>query len=307
MPKDNVVPVAIACSDLHLSLTPPACRKDKDWMETQAGYLKQLKEAADGLPILCAGDIFDRWNTPPELINFALDHLPDGMLCVPGQHDLPYHDIEQVHRSGYGVLVNANKIVDLHSTAFNLVSDPYICGNLAISGFGWGQEITPIKDANDFNIAVVHRYCWIPGAEYPGAPEESRLKALKSQLEGYDVAFFGDNHKGFLASVGDCQVMNCGGFIRRKSDEIPYVPKIGVLYSDGTIKRRPLDTSKDEFHPIEKERSETPFDMQAFLSNLEGLGEHGLDFREAIKNHLQSEDIDPKTKEIIYTALESHE
>ena len=105
--------IAILCSDLHLSLTKPACRADKDWMEVQAHYLKQLEDTAGNLPIFCAGDIFDRWNAPPELINFALRNLPDDMLCVPGQHDLPNHRLDEKHRSGYGVLSNAGKIEDL--------------------------------------------------------------------------------------------------------------------------------------------------------------------------------------------------
>src|SRR5688500_1062308 len=94
-------PIAILCADLHLTMKQPACRDDDDWMKTQAGYLSQLKMLQKSetmgpvLPILCAGDIFDKWNAPPELIHFALEHLPDGMICVPGQHDLPNHRMEE--------------------------------------------------------------------------------------------------------------------------------------------------------------------------------------------------------------------
>jgi hypothetical protein len=117
-------PIAVLCSDIHLSLKQPPCRAD-DWLSVQKGYLVQLKSLACAakelwlgnrnttgrpIPILCAGDIFDKWNSPPELIRFALEHLPDGMICVPGQHDLPNHSFEEIHRSAYGVLREAGKI-----------------------------------------------------------------------------------------------------------------------------------------------------------------------------------------------------
>src|SRR5688572_18895632 len=98
-------PIAILCADLHLTLRPPLCRADKNWMLTQRDYLLQIRklqepahlknhlEATAKIPVICAGDIFDRWNPPPELVNFALRFLPNGMICVPGQHDLPNHNI----------------------------------------------------------------------------------------------------------------------------------------------------------------------------------------------------------------------
>lgn len=291
-------PVAILCSDLHLTLQIPACRADKDWMAVQAGYLKQLKDIADRLPIICAGDIFDRWNAPPELINFALQRLPDGMLCVPGQHDLPNHRIDLMHRSGYGVLVEAEKIVDLNI--------PYQHKDFFAYGAGWEQPIPkPLYAKERIAIAVVHRYCWIDGKSYPGAPDTTQLGAYKKELKGYDAAVFGDNHLGFLTNSGDCAVINCGGFIRRKSDEIDYQPSVGVLFSDGTIKRKKLDISGDKFQTIEPGRREVPVNMKEFIDQLEGLGEHGLNFKEAVENHLrENDDIEPETKEMITKAME---
>jgi len=101
------------------------------------------------------------------------------------------------------------------------------------------------------------------------------------------------------------RILNPGTFIRRKSDEINYKPKVGLLYNDGTVSRVELDTSKDRFEVIRPDRKEAPFNMRNFLSQLEGLGEHGLDFREAIKNHLETDDIEDKVKEIILEALDS--
>jgi len=301
-------PIAIAIADLHLSLLQPACRADKDWLEVQAGYLKQVKDITEGfddpsrrLPILCAGDIFDRWNAPPELINFALQHLPDGMICVPGQHDLPNHRTDQVHRSGYGVLKQVGKIVDISGKRTNKDI------GLLVYGFEWGSEILPPDHEKPdlLQVALIHQYCWTDFHSYPGAPEDSNLSKFAKSLKGYDVAIFGDNHKGFLSELKTgTTVLNVGGFIRRKSDEIGYNPSVGIIYSDGTVKRCKLDTSADKFHEEIAEREEVPLNMKEFIDGLEGLGEHGLNFREAVENHLRDEELTPAVKQIIKQCLE---
>lgn len=302
--------IAIAISDLHLSLLRPACRADKDWMQTQADYLDQVKTFKEELQekectpitLLCAGDIFDRWNASPELINFALDHLPDDMICVPGQHDLPNHRMDQVHRSGYGVLVKAKKIRDISGQ---------VTGNLGgfqVHGFGWGQPLTNSSNREGIEkklhqVALIHQYCWVSDRCYPGAPQEAHISSFKKQLEGFDVAVFGDNHIGFTAMLKRCNVLNTGGFIRRKSDEIGRTPSIGIIYEDGTVQLKKLDASIDEFQNKPEDRPEVPLDLKSFMEGLEGLGEHGLNFIEAVENHLRREDVDPQTKKIILEVI----
>jgi len=302
-------PIAICVSDLHLTLLRPACRADKDWMETQTAYLLQVKQAASYggryLPILCAGDIFDRWNAPPELINFALQHLPDGMLCVPGQHDLPNHRLDLMHRSGYGVLKEAGKIADLSKVRWALAPG----GKLVVFGFGWEKNIEPVggkkrEHLNLLHVALVHRYVWTADKKFPGAPAQANVSHLKESLKGYDIAICGDNHQSFLAQSGQCQVLNVGGFIRRKTDEMDYESSMGVIYSDGSIKRRRLDTSMDYFQEVPKDPKEIPFDMKTFIEGLGGLGEHGLNFKEAVENYLKANEVNAKTREIILTAME---
>jgi len=301
-------PVAIALSDLHLTLVPPACRDDKDWMDAQAQYLHQVKQLAPALPIICAGDIFDKWNASPELINFALEHLPDGMYCIPGQHDLPSHRMDLMHRSGYGVLVRAKKIKDISGKLFITPKD------LALYGFGWEEEVEPVSEEEEddpsnrkafLHIAVIHRYIWTDDKKYPGAPDTSRLTAFSSLLRGYDVAVFGDNHKSFLSKSGSCTVFNCGGFIRKKTDEIQYSPNVGVIYNDGSVKPVKLNTSTDRFHPLAEDRKEVEFDMGQFIDQLQSLGEHGLDFQAAVKKYILSNPTHPRVKEIIASILDN--
>ena len=273
-------------------------------MAVQAHYLKQLKDFAkpEGLPIIFAGDLFDRWNVQPELINFALEHLPDDMISIPGQHDLPNHRLDQMHRSGYGVLAECGKIKDISGG-----SDPagVHCpgGGFLAYGFAWGEEIRPPMSPL-VGLAVIHRYCWAPGKSYPGAPKESAYSAFKKKLKGYHAAVFGDNHIGFQAVSGKCNIINTGTFIRRKSDERGYRPRFGVLYSDGSIKSKFLDTSIDRFFEKDDEREEVPVNIVDFVKGLQALGEEGLNFKETVRRHIDKEDLDERTEEIILKSLE---
>lgn len=306
-------PIAVLCSDLHLTLTPPSCRdiSQEGWMELQAHYLKQLRDTAGDLPVICAGDIFDRWNASPELINFALRELPNGMYCVPGQHDLPNHQLGQMGRSGYGVLKQTGKILDLSGKRLHIFQEDEIIPNapeVRVYGCGWGQglEDDELEEFDGVSVAVIHRYCWLnDNTRFPGAPPEAKATALKKELSPFDVAVFGDNHISFLATVGNCKVFNCGGFIRRKSDEMLYQPSIGILFDNGDVEVRHLNTCRDKFHKGKIEDKETPFDLRSFIKELESLGEHGLDFRQTVKEHLESQDLPKQTKQLILEALET--
>lgn len=302
--------VAILCSDLHLSSLQPACRADKDWLATQAEYLGQLADIADESPILCAGDIFDRWNPTPELINFALTHLPKNMWCIPGQHDLPNHDLEQIHRSGYGVLVEAGKIKDLSPRFWQIIPDLPKC-NIKIFGYPWGSEIGfPEKERDPqgtyLKVALIHKYCWkSPLTGYKDAPKENHVGSWFKNLKGFDVAVVGDNHIGFETEIASCQVFNCGGFMRRKSDEINHHPRVGRLWSDGSVTSVGLDTSKDRIHenPVRDDPA-TALDMQDFIRGLEELGDHGMDFAGTVKEFLEKNEIRDEVKILIRKALE---
>src|SRR4051812_12555947 len=70
-PKVN----SLWCSDIHLSHKPPIARSAEPcWYSAMQRQLDELRSVALELdvPIFVAGDIFDRWNPPPELINFAI-------------------------------------------------------------------------------------------------------------------------------------------------------------------------------------------------------------------------------------------
>lgn len=292
-----VKPLAVCCADLHLTLAPPACRAEKNWKRVQRQALEQLTDIAKGLPILCSGDIFDKWNVSPELINFALRYLPTGMICVPGQHDLPNHRIADVHRSGYGVLMSSGKIQDISSGRV------YQGKGFCVYGFGWEEELKKPEVCSVVSVALIHRYFWTSAENgYPGAPLENQLDSCWDVLKHYQTVIAGDNHKDFSVRRKGWNFFNCGGFLRRKSDEKNRCPRVGIVYSDGTIKPVLLDVAKDRFH-LESAKEEVA-NLHEFLESLKQFEDTSLCFPEMVKKLLREKTITPGAKNVIREIME---
>lgn len=289
--------VAIVCADIHLSMKPPVARsREPDWFAAMARPLLELSLLASqfDVPVICAGDVFDKWNVSPELICFAFDYLPEQFYCIPGQHDLPYHSLADLHRSGLGVLVRSRRVT-LVST------DTILHSCFALTGFAWNVPIAAPTFRDQLNVAMVHRYCWKRGLGYKDAAQENYAGNLSKELEGYNVAIFGDNHSPFAFSGNGCLVYNCGGFMRRKSDD-NFQPSCGILRLDGSIERHYFDLSEEVFD--QGTSAEVTIDdntdegIQEFVKSLTQLDCDPLDFATQLQLAAEHE-TDPQVQEAL--------
>ena len=309
-------PVALLCSDFHASLSPPVIRSaETDWIEAMRRPLRQIRELQKELskgrdwniPVLFAGDLFDRWNSSAELTNFLLEEIPDDFWTIPGQHDLPHHSYEDVKRSSYWTLVAAGKIDNVPNETVR-VSD-----ELLVLGFPWGFEprgwdhhCEPGDEG--LVVALIHRYCWTERTKHPNASESGSCPVIQEQMKGFDLIVSGDNHKPFFQrGSGDRpSVFNCGTLMRRKADEIDHRPSIGVLMSDGKVERRFLDCSEDKF--LEQETTNkllgAKIDLADFVDGLTGLEAEETDFVDVVNRFLDGNRLDPDVKRTILEVVE---
>ncbi len=301
--------LAILCSDIHLSHKPPIARSaEPDWYEAMKRPLLQLRHLQDVLdvPVICAGDIFDKWNAPAELINFAIRYLPKRMFSVPGQHDLPFHSLDDINKSAYWTLVKSKTIEHLALDQPTVLIERQ---ELCIHGFPWGCEVTNReKSATDdeVHLAVIHHYIWFGPHVFKGADVDDNLNTWSCRVKGYHAAVFGDNHKGFCVSDGHPNIINCGTFMRRKIDEINYKPTVGILLRDGFIEPWELDCSEDKFIDIDKAMAviETGLEMSQFINELSSLTGTALNFMEAVKAFFSEVKPDPEVKKLVLEWLE---
>lgn len=299
---DKPEPLAVLISDIHLSEKAPVARSaEPDWFAAMARPLRVIRKVARKLcvPVICAGDVFDRAQPSSRLINFALDELPE-MYSVPGQHDLPFHEYAAMEQSAYGTMVKVERIFSLPP------GEPVTLpgGAVSLFGFPWEHDIhAPCSDVLGLRMAVVHEYIWADSnTSYPGAKEEQSVAGFRKRLKGYDCALFGDNHKGFLAKSGKCTVYNHGGFINRKTDEREAIPGYGILYADGSVKHVPFDTSEDRWTDdivSAKSVEEVEGHMADFIQELKTAGHTDLDFREALHHYFKTYDVSPGARKIL--------
>lgn len=303
--KDKVI--AILCSDLHLSTRPPRARRnEKDWFDAMAKSLNQIAAASDKFkaPILCAGDVFDYWRESPELITFALGNLP-VMYAIPGQHDLPMHNIELIKKSAYWTLVQAGKI---NHVQYNIPIPAM--NDLVIHGFPWGKNIKPYenKDTQKFHVALCHRYFWIKDHCYKGSPKKFWAENYNDRISGYHAVAFGDNHNGFLTQINGINVMNCGTLMRRDSNEVDYEPMVGLLCRSGKIIPNYLRMSGEVFEPYSDTETGVrrllgKSEIKDFLSGLCSLQDKAFDFVTAIEFAMADKRVPGQVRKIIYEAL----
>lgn len=301
MRQKNII--ALFVSDLHLSHTAPSFRSmEKNWyaaMQRPVDELKRLQQIYK-CPIFCAGDIFDRWNSPAELINWSLEHLPE-MYAIPGQHDLPDHNINEIKRSAYWTLVKAKKI---HNLSSDFSKAFFLAPDTTVTGFAFGEQIKSGQSSKKHkHIAIIHQYNWVNNKGYKNADPKQYLSLTRTEFEGYDLIVSGDNHQPWYHTI-PFHFVNSGTFIRRHINEKEYPVRITMLTDDGSIYFHVLDTSKDKYlEDGNKKESTEDIDLKKLMKELEKLGDAKMDFRHAIQCYLEQNNSTQHIRKILNLAM----
>lgn len=210
---------ALLLGDLHLWDLTPECRKD-NYFETALRKLAWVVEMANKwkCPILQAGDIFDRPNPPPRIINpviGVLRHLSHPFDCVAGQHDLQNHSMENYKDSGLATLEAAGVVNCIWKR-----DDITLYGE-SIKGRCWGQELP-----TDAGILIMHKMMW----SAPITPDQKPGQALRWINKHKEFAMLvvsGDNHASFAHRTDDGRLLvNPGSMMRMTGAQINHVPKV---------------------------------------------------------------------------------
>ena len=306
-------PIAILCGDIHLSHNAPKNRAEKkhNWYKAMAQSLYQLrvKQEEHQCPIIIAGDIFDKWDSPAELINFAIKEMPDEVHAIPGQHDLPNHRHDLIHKSAYWTLVESGKIENIP------VGESYVFKpeKLDVIAYPWNVPLSPYGGDcphKDFlKLAVIHRYCYknINGhnSGYKGAPQEAEIQQQVKKLKGFDAAVFGDNHTRWFYKGENINVVNCGTFMRRSIKDKDITPNVAYLYSDGRIHIDTIDTDDKWLDaPINEELTQNTEEITKFVHKLLKAETDSINFREIVEKACAKKGVSQEVKEIILESLE---
>jgi len=294
---------AILCSDLHIRDKAPVCRTDDfiATMERKYSWLSNLQQEHD-CPILCGGDVFDHWRPSPWLMAWALRNLPDRIITIPGQHDLPAHNLENIDRSGIQVLSDAGKILLL------LENSDYDDMAIAYYGFPWGTPLTGAETniGELRNVGLIHYGVYESKPHYPGAELSggTAISVLK-KMPGFDLIVSGDNHLSFTCKVGNRLLVNPGSFTRTTAAQADHKPSVYLWYADtNTVERVFVPIEKDVIsrEHIDKveERDER---LEAFISRLNHDIDISVSYQDNMKKYLSQNNISKAIQNIIWESI----
>jgi DNA repair exonuclease SbcCD nuclease subunit len=269
-------------------------------METQTRKHKWLKELQreHKAPILMAGDLFNYHKPSPFLLSWSFRNLADGFICIPGQHDLPAHNMDNIGRSGIQVLADGEKI---NLTASNLI---FIDEGVIYQGFPWGVELRGIEPSSKFpSVALIHYGVYESKPHYPGAENSGgTAKAVLRSMPGFDLIVSGDNHLTFTQRLDDRVLVNPGSFMRSTAAQADHKPCVFLWCAE-------TNEVEQVFIPIEKDvisrehieaihqRDER---LESFISKLDHDIELGISYTTNMRNHLAKNKIPKSITDIIW-------
>lgn len=278
----------ILTADWHLREDKPSCRTD-DFEKAQWNKVGQIMKLQNQLdcPILHAGDLFHYWKPSPYLISQAIIHMPADFYTVAGQHDLPQHNMDLIHKSGLHTLITAGAISWIKGA-----------GN-----FGEPVGGLPMWAGK---VGVWHHFVWngknIP---WPNCEEVTAKQVLEDNPE-YDLIVTGDYHRPFTYKHQGRLLVNCGCLTRQVADYDNHEPRVWLWNAEtNTVQPHYLDVDENVIDRGHIEMaSERDKRMEAFISRLDTEWEVGVSFETNLKRFLSSNKIRKSVVDLVYKSME---
>jgi len=291
---------AILVGDLHLRADTPICRTD-DFMLTQINKLEWLWALQDEheCGVIQAGDVFHHWKRGFDCLYTAIKNLPQPMWLIPGNHDLPNHDISQIAKT---------PLMILQELGINIIKEPTLVDRLQFLPFG-------TKPVNKYpvDLLVVHEFNYpkASGLPYVGCVEQTSEGLLKKYPFAHTI-LSGDNHTPFvIEGRGGRTVINPGSFTRQTAKET-HEPCVFLWRRNGEYEKVMVPHDKDAVtrdHIVVKEKSDEQIRkfVEALKQNQLATCRTELNFERALRGIMKENEIHPKTEEQVWSAFNDNE
>ncbi len=291
-------------ADFHLRDDVPQCRERDEYLASQERKLKFIHDLVldNEATLLVAGDLFDNWKPSPWLISLALRYLPIGTVVVPGQHDLPGHNIQELGKTGLQTLVEAGVVYCLTRGLRRVLGRP--TGVLGVVyGYAYGEvALNPPKGDRGLMILLWHRLVCENRQPWPGA-EAMPISTVRRELDGYGLVITGDNHQSFSASN---RWINPGSLMRMSSDQADYEPAVYGWREDGSVTRIPLPIEKGVVKAtISNIKAKESRDerMSAYITRATKQFEDRLSFDKNLERHFKTNKERPGVEAVTWKAV----
>lgn len=227
----------ILASDWHIRQERPRCRLDADWIQTQREHIRRVFDIATkhDVPVVHTGDLFHHARVATEVVNMVISEIkafPNAFYLMAGNHDLPYHSVENLEQSSIGTLLHfVNTPQEVNERLFKQT-------------FDWAHFGT--DKAGYAECRLIHRLVW-PNAEARPAGIENIGQTAEELLEEFPdnrMILCGDYHHAFTFEKDGRIVVNPGCLNIQSADMIGYVPRVYLI--DTTLgTAEPIDIPDD--------------------------------------------------------------
>lgn len=308
----------LAVGDLHLRRNAPRSRDD-DYMGEQARKLQTILNMGEEHgcdAIVFPGDVFDRWDAPHGLVEWALKQFKccsvPRFYFVYGQHDLRYHTSDKSN-SPLGVLIAGLAPYGCCLEALSVVI-PFRAGDkemrTAFYGASWGEELPPQLDQYDYHCVAMHR----PITEKPLPWEHEAMMTSRELAKACpaDVFICGDNHTQFITEIKSRGqvVLNMGSVMRTSIAQVEHRPALALVQFDEQgcrYERLPLMIRKHVFAEDAVSRARDEEERNEKLAELMTSLEKGFDAELSFVDNLRlaAQHAEPGVQNVISEVIDA--
>ena len=314
--SSSAPPTAILTADWHIRAMAPVCRTD-DFLVAMWKKVEFILDLSDKyrIPILIAGDIGLKSQWPNWLLEEFIGKVKAkkdkaGVYAIPGQHDLPDHNLDLWRASAIGVLHESEAVIFLGVDGQKLVSldKP---GLWSIFPFSYGVDITSsiseIEDgiAKSPLIAIAHTLVTERAPESFLADKAQSAMNLLERFPEYDLILTGDNHKPFVQEHEGRLLINPGSLMRTTADQADHKPRVYLWYHEDNrvepvylpIEEGVIDRTHIDLQEAKDER------IGAYVSRLSEEVEIGLSFEGNLESYFKSNRIRKPVQDKVWAAM----
>ena len=293
-------PIALITADMHLRDTTPKCRTDNYFL-AQENKLKFLlgKQRELNIPILDAGDLLNGYRCSPFLEAYLIDNLPKHIITIPGNHDLPYNNLNCYDKSSLNVLEKASSLLVLKNETLN-ADKFYLCGKAFSFNEDFNYEL-PDPAKNKLKIAMMHTFVSAKGE----IPNTHSAESLCKKFKDFDIIITGHNHQSFVYESDYNKLINPGSMMRMFADQIDFKPRLFILFDDGSIDFEYFPIQEDVIDrkhlEIKEERDKR---LESFLKNMNKSYKKKFDFKSNISSFVKENKTEQTVVNKIMEALQ---
>jgi len=299
-------PTAILAADWHLRSDTPIGRTDDYFaaMEKKIDFILALSEQHE-CPILIAGDLGHKSQWPNWLLEWTIEKFKGHVIvCIPGQHDLPNHRLDQWEKAGVGVLHAAGAIELLGP--HDLSSDFFVTNTFCLHAFPYGESLYPVQPEGLSlpKIALTHQMVIEGKPEWPGQEVDKAAQLLK-QFPEYNLILSGDNHHAFTVEYQGRWLVNPGSMMRNTADQEDHKPRVYLWYAE-TNEIEPIylpieSNVIDRTHIDNIQERDDRFN--ALITRVKNDVEIQLSYEQNIENYFQKYRTEKLVKEKVWRAV----